>query len=203
MWTRHRWFPFVSLPLFLGSCLAVRWLVKDDTIYAPGYSEARFRSIRVGMPRDEVIRALGQPVSVQPAPGYVYWTYALEGYRHPRPPANGPTYPPPETTFQADPAGKIVSVTGGYLDVKEGDFLGRQLEEVRKRFGDPLEVQSAADRDLYWYSKMDGVKGHFVRIIHISTKGTVCDISAGCIGYYVGAEDEQYLSWIEWLELHL
>jgi hypothetical protein len=202
MGTSDRRLLCVAFLLFFAVCMAARWHTSDSTTYAPGYSETKFRSIRVGMPREEVTRILGNPLSVDPAPGYVIWIYAPNDYRNPRQQANGPVSIPPETTFEADQTGKIISVTGGYLDVNEHEFLGKQLVEVRKRFGNPFEIYSAPNRDYYWYSKMDGVKGHFVRNIVISTQGFVCDINAGCIGYYTGAEDERNLSWIEWLEIH-
>ena len=47
------------------------------------------------------------------------------------------------------------------------------------------------------------IKGHSIRIVHMSRDGTMCDINAGSIGYYMGPEDEQNLSWIEWLDLNL
>jgi hypothetical protein len=89
------------------------------------------------------------------------------------------------------------------LALDKDEFVGHQLDDVRKRFGEPLEIYSTPDRELYWYSRMDGVNGHFVRNIELSTKGGVINITQGCIGYYVGRDDERNLSWIEWLEIHL
>jgi outer membrane protein assembly factor BamE (lipoprotein component of BamABCDE complex) len=198
---RDRQLIWVSLLVFLAICLAVKWGPRDGTVYAPGYSEAGFRSIRVGMTREDVTRVLGEPLSVEPAPGYILWVYAPINHRNPRPTRNGPSIPPPRTAVHADPEGKIISVDGVYLDVDKNEFVGHQIDVVRQRFGDPLEVISAPDRDVYWYSKMDGVKGHFVRIVEISTKGFVSDVTEGCIGYYVGLDDERNLSWIERLEI--
>jgi outer membrane protein assembly factor BamE (lipoprotein component of BamABCDE complex) len=203
MWSRNRFLFWTGFLLVAAFGLAVKWGPRDRTVYAAGYSDARFRSIRIGMTKEEVTRVLGEPLSIEPAPGYVVWVYAPDDYRNPRQRGNGPSIIPPQTSFRADPAGKIVSVDGVYLDLEKNEFLGHQLADVRRRFGDPLEVYSAPDRDVYWYSKMDGVKGHFVRTIEISTKGSVCEVSDGCIGYYVGREDERNLSWIEWLEIRL
>ncbi len=47
------------LLLLIPLGLAARRLASDDTVYAPDYPEARFRSVRIGMSRDDVIRALG------------------------------------------------------------------------------------------------------------------------------------------------
>ena len=155
------------------------------------------------MTREEVTRVLGEPLSIEPAKGYILWVYAPDDYRNPRQHGNGPITIPAQTTFQADPAGQIVSIDGVYLDVDKDAFFGHQLAEVKQRFGDPLEVYSAPDRDVYWYTRMDGVKGHFVRFIDISTKGIVSEISGGRIGYYAGLDGERALSWLEWLEIRL
>ena len=37
-------------------------LLEDDTVYAPGYTDAGFNSIEVGMAEDEVLRRLGPPI---------------------------------------------------------------------------------------------------------------------------------------------
>jgi hypothetical protein len=150
-----------------------------------------------------VTRVLGEPMSIEPAPGYILWLYAPDDYRNPRQLANRPAITPPQTTFQADPAGQIVSIDGVYLDVDKDAFFGHQLAEVKQRFGDSFEIYSAPDRDVYWYTKMDGVKGHFVRFIDISTKGTVSEVSGGRIGYYTGLDGERTLSWLEWLDTRL
>jgi outer membrane protein assembly factor BamE (lipoprotein component of BamABCDE complex) len=186
--------------LFLTFALGIIWLIRDDTVYAPGYSEAKFKSIRLGISREEVIRLLGQPLSVDPARGYILWTYASDDFRNPRNQGNGPMVMPAQTFVQADTAGNIVGVSGVYLNIKKDEYLNHRLEEVRAQFGDPLEIRTAPDRDLYWHSKLDRIKGHYVRFICISTEGKVCDINTGRIGYYTGGEGQRHLSWLEWLE---
>jgi hypothetical protein len=84
MRTRDLWLFCGALMFFPTFCLVVVGLTSDDTVYAPGYSATKFRRIRVGMSREEVTRALGKPLSVDPAPGYVMWVYAPDDYRNPR-----------------------------------------------------------------------------------------------------------------------
>jgi hypothetical protein len=91
-------------------------------------------------------------------------------------------------------------VSGGSLETKEDEFLGRRLGDVKERFGDPSFVYSAPDRDLYFYSQVDGKKGHYVRITDISDGGLVSSVTAGRIGYYVSEEEKRAWSWMEWLE---
>ncbi len=52
-----------------GLLVASPWIVPaslramvDTTVYAPGYRESAFRSIRVGMARREVLQLLGEPL---------------------------------------------------------------------------------------------------------------------------------------------
>jgi hypothetical protein len=42
--------------------------VGDDTVWADGYSDNRWRSVYVGMKRDDVYELLGSPLEVQPNP---------------------------------------------------------------------------------------------------------------------------------------
>jgi hypothetical protein len=56
---------------------------------------------------------------------------------------------------------------------------------------------------LYWYAKMDGVKGHDVRGVVLSSQGTVSDIEGGRISHYLGVSPPRASSWIEWLEWRL
>lgn len=185
--------------LLLASCAGLLLLRRDSTIYAPGYSEGKYKAVRVGMSKDAVLKVLGPPLSVDAAPGYIQWTYTDHGDGIRQLPG-GPAIPPALTFVQADLDGKIISINGNFLEIKNDEFVNHQLVELRAKFGPPHEIRSAPERDLYWYSKMDGVKGHFVRYIDISKEGTVTDVHDGRIGYYVGSEDRQNLSWIEWLE---
>jgi hypothetical protein len=36
----------------------------EDTVYAPGYTDAGFMKVEVGMTREQVYRLIGQPISV-------------------------------------------------------------------------------------------------------------------------------------------
>lgn len=45
-------------------CMFSAYIFSFDTEYAPGYSEAAFRSVRIGDSREEVIALLGEPLFV-------------------------------------------------------------------------------------------------------------------------------------------
>src|SRR4051812_37831782 len=143
--------------LILIFSLAVALRPSDSTVYAPDYTEAGFRSIRVGMSRQHVMRTLGEPLSINPAPGYILWSCAPNGGK-PEPSGDGGwVFPPRRSNFHADPAGTIVSVDGDFLDLDKDNFLGHPLRDAKARFGDPTEVYSALDRDLFFYSLIDAI----------------------------------------------
>jgi len=186
-----------ALTLAILFCLAVllglAWSFSDTTVYAPGYSEAKFRAIRTGMSEAEVIRTLGQPLSVDPAVGYIVWTYGPGDDRNPQTPATAPWDISATTTFTGDVKGKVTAIDGAYLDTKESRLIGRRLADVRERYGKPLEVWAAPDRKMFWYSKLSGTKGQYVRSVDIDNLGQVRLITAGRIGYYVSEEFRQNL----------
>lgn len=47
-----------------------------DTRFAPGYSEAAFQRLEVGMTRDEVLDRIGRPLNSLADP---YWVYSEDG----------------------------------------------------------------------------------------------------------------------------
>jgi hypothetical protein len=183
------------------------WQTRDPTVYAPGFTEARFRTIRVGMPKKEVIRILGDPVSIEPASGYIYWTYLTNGCGDKPLLPERPSVVQSDVTFHADLNGKIEAVYGDYvcLDLKKDGMVGHSLEEVRERFGEPKETLTVPNRDYYLYSKMQNFKGQYIRAIVIYDSGLVGSVDAGRIGYYIEVDGVQPSpsSWIEWLEWNL
>jgi len=61
---------------------------EDSTIYTPGYSEQAFRSVSEGMTTQELVRVLGQPFHIWPAPPppenrvqYMNWSYTKSSKR--------------------------------------------------------------------------------------------------------------------------
>jgi hypothetical protein len=186
--------------------LSLALLQRDTTVYAPGFTETKFRTIRVGMKREDVIRILGDPIQIDPAPGYIYWSYPTRGRGdHPSFPG-GPTAPPSEITFHADLQGKIQAVYGDHLalGLKPGEMVGRSLDEVKKRFGEPT-VLTAPDRDLYWYTKCSNSKGDYIRFIVVNDDGLVGSVEAGRVGHYIEIDGKRPSpsSIIEWLEWNL
>ncbi|WP_165068781.1 hypothetical protein [Paludisphaera rhizosphaerae] len=50
--------------------------VSDTTVYAPGYTEAGFESVRLGMKRAEVLSRLGPPLKTRREAGSVVLSYS-------------------------------------------------------------------------------------------------------------------------------
>ncbi|AMV38254.1 hypothetical protein [Planctomyces sp. SH-PL62] len=68
-------------PRFLSA--AYKFL-SDSTVYAPGYTETGFESIRLGMRRAEVLSRLGPPLKTRPKAGSVVLSYSethVDGFR--------------------------------------------------------------------------------------------------------------------------
>ena len=117
----------VAIPLFLAG----GYFLQDTTNYAPGYSEQKFTSIRIGMNEKDVIGVLGKPLRTSGNRPYHEWIYG--------PPRlqisdDGGLYvsssdPGPYTYVMADGVGKITSLCGTYLKTDAGTFVGKTLHE--------------------------------------------------------------------------
>jgi hypothetical protein len=86
----------------------VSWITLGDpfrtTVYAPGYSEDKFQSIRSGMSDSEVIRILGEPLKDDPNAGYRFLAYSAT--------TNDGDYP--VRRIWLDQAGKVISVESSW-----------------------------------------------------------------------------------------
>ena len=52
------------------------FLREDGTTFAPGFTEAKFDRVQVGMSEDEVTNILGDPLQKQPNDDRAYWRYS-------------------------------------------------------------------------------------------------------------------------------
>lgn len=88
--------------------------------------------------------------------------------------------------------------------------VGASRARVIQALGQPLSVEPMPDQasrvpggSLYWYSKMRGVKGEYVRSFLLDRKDSVVEIHAGRIGHYLGVPGESPSSFLEWLEWYV
>ena len=54
------------------------WVMMPRTAYAPGYSEKNFSKIKIGMPSDDVVALIGNPVDGPGGSGN--WMYSHPGH---------------------------------------------------------------------------------------------------------------------------
>lgn len=171
----------IAILLSVPSCFQAAWeWLEDSTDYAPGYTEARFKSIRDGMLEAEVRRVLGAPLRVVKATEYTEWIYGPSNlgvsedgglYVSSSNPAN-------YTIVMADGTGTITSITGSYLQYHGQALVGRPLAEMEARFGKPLRVirQPAQKILVYSGSKVDG--SYYIRNVGFDATGRVNSIVA-------------------------
>jgi outer membrane protein assembly factor BamE (lipoprotein component of BamABCDE complex) len=69
---------FLWWPLDGIGGIVCRILMEEDTVWASGYSDEGFRSVRLGMTRSEVHNLLGPPIESTPWEGQSWenWTYS-------------------------------------------------------------------------------------------------------------------------------
>jgi hypothetical protein len=182
--------------------IVAAWQNRDRTVYAPGFSEAKFRTIRLGMAKKDVLRILGNPMSIDSATGYIDWTYPKN-----RLCPDEPSSVEPNVTFRANVKGKIEAVYGdcSSADPKRHELVGHFLQELRKRLGEPERTLTVPDREYYWYSEMKNIKDRYIRGIVINDMGITGSIEAGRVGHYfeVDGVRPSPSNWIEWLEWNL
>jgi hypothetical protein len=194
--------PWALTPI--AAFVVVIWLRSDSTIYAPGYSWSKFSSIRNGMTPEEVIRILGQPLSIEPFGGEIHWDYGLQGVPELAASVGGPISSPQsvEANFVADLVGKIIRVHHAGVSPETGEMVGKSLDDLRTRYGAPTTVYTIPRQTMYWYSRLRNIKGEYVMAIHFNEEGRVYQIDADRIGHYCSTPGERPrpLSLLEWLE---
>ena len=99
----------LSTAVFLAVIVAVFAIpiFITDTEYAPGYSESPFQAIRIGDSREDVLRALGEPLEARVTDPWESWLYCdapHPGYAESG--GVGGTF----TQFTFDPDGRLTSV---------------------------------------------------------------------------------------------
>ena len=161
--------------------------IQDTTRYAPGYSEARFRSIRTGMPEAEVRRLLGDPLAVRAATEYVEWVYgpgnlevAEDGGLSWDVPSGTPVNTGTGyTAVMADRNGVVTSLSGDFLKSSGDPSACKTLNEIEARFGRPKkEIVQPSSRFLI-YSGTEVSGSYYIRNVGLDASGRVNKVVAG------------------------
>ena len=133
------------------SGLAFSVLLDEDTSYASGYSDRGFRSIRVGMPKEQVEKLIGQPLVET-------WSYEI-------------TRPHDGCTSVSVSHGQVTSFCFDDCE-KLGITIGVPAEVAIRRLPRAPEV-------VYWiYSESPGDTHYRVRVVRFS-EGRVISVETG------------------------
>jgi outer membrane protein assembly factor BamE (lipoprotein component of BamABCDE complex) len=96
-----------SLGILLSGIVAILYFKSFDTRYAPGYSEAAFKSLKIGDTEQKVLSLLGKPMSTDGTEPFFEWIYSAEKQRHFSNSGEGSG-----TTVRFDGAGKVANISG-------------------------------------------------------------------------------------------
>ena len=167
-----------------------------DTEYAPNYSERSFLGIQAGATREEVIAALGEPLSSfekEPTERWLYCDASHPGYAE----SGGVAGTFTEFTFDANGTvtyvnaqretqnsggllgASFTTVWGeGYLTLAEGEMkslVGTDRAEIEKRFGKPRHLGGSQATEVLVYSRSPSSTHYLVRRIGIGASGEVVE----------------------------
>ncbi len=161
--------------LLLPPSLGFVWMaLSDTTVYAPGYSEQVFWTLRPGMSEGDVIRLMGKPLDDGSNEGYVNWYYG--------PPtltvgADGAVSASGGWTYvRADGTGKIDGAAGNYLKDPWEELIGLNLAEMRKRYGDPVAIYRHPTWRYLAYTATRVSGSYFIRRVFLDATGHVIQI---------------------------
>ena len=180
----------VILLLVFGG-LAAFFFLSFDTQYPPGYSEKKFKSIKLGDSEQLVFSVLGQPFSTESTKPYEEWIYAADKQRRfSRTGEGSGTY----TTIRFDAEGHVVSISGMVQTSANtftfGDGLnylrltGTQIEklkgssqaEIEKQFGPPVATYRDQTVKFLRFSKSPSSSNYHLRAIGMDESGKVVRI---------------------------
>lgn len=180
-----------GIVLLLCGGLAAIFFLSFDTQFAPGYSEKKFRAIRLGDSEQQVLATLGPPFSTEDTEPYQAWIYSDGNQRHFARDGEGRgTY----TTFRFDSNECVVAVNGmvqtSPSSFEFGDGLnylklsGAQIEslkgtaagEIKRRFGPPVAVYEYQATKMLCYSRSPSSANYHLRIIGVDQHGRVVRI---------------------------
>jgi hypothetical protein len=156
----------------------------DTTVYAPGYDEAKFRSIEPGMTEAQVHKLVGKPLRETRSKPQVDWYFGPPTLRVTD---DGGMFDTSGffnaawgyTIARADPEGKILEVLGGYFPDVPKELVGQDLEAMRKRFGEPIAIRTIKATRYLVYSGSRNSGSFRTRALGVDKEGKITDMIAG------------------------
>lgn len=155
--------------------------ILEDTEYATGFSEQRFRQVTIGMSEKDVLAILGNPFTVTTQAWVEIWSY----YPVKKSPSQTNRsvlttrlnfdVPATATELSFDPAGIVTNVIGEFLRDATNGISGKEAEI---RWGKPQELFSRPFARVYHYTRSAGGGTYKLREVYIDANERVLSIIA-------------------------
>jgi hypothetical protein len=164
--------------------LEVQMKAVDTTVFAPGFDEAKFRSIEPGMTEAEVVKRIGKPLREARSRPQIDWYYGPPTLRVTEDGGMFDTSGFFETAWgytiaRATPDGKIFEILGGYFPDVPKEMVGSDLEDMRKKFGEPIAIRMVRSTRYLVYSGSRSSGSFRTRALGLDKAGKVTDVIAG------------------------
>jgi hypothetical protein len=180
-----------GIGLLLVGGIAALYFHAFDTQYTPGYSDKKFKSVKLGDSEQFVIASLGQPFSTQSTKPYSEWIYSgVNQRRFARTGEGSGTY----TTIRFDSSGRVESMGGmvqesastvtfgdglnylGLTTAQIDKLIGSSREEIKTRFGLPAATYENKSTKVLRYSRSPSSANYHLRAIGVDKDGKVVRI---------------------------
>ena len=156
----------------------------DTTVFAPGFDEAKFRSIEPGMAEAEVVKRIGKPLRETRSRPQVDWYYGPPTLRVTD---DGGMFDTSGffgtawgyTIARATPDGKIFEVLGGYFPDVPEKMVGSDLQGMKKKFGEPIAIRTIKSTRYLVFSGSKSSGSFRTRAVGVDKAGKVTDVIAG------------------------
>lgn len=171
---------FFATVLTVSVLAGIGWLViNQKTQYAPGYSKAKFKMVRVGMSSEEVIALLGTPYRTSTQRWSEIWRYFPPAKD--QPPIDSVEFrqrivPYTYTYLSFSPSGTVASFGGEYLG---GELVGLTKTQILARFNQPNESISNEYVLVFHYSGSRNSSHYLFRNVYLDASNRVTQTEAG------------------------
>lgn len=175
-----RYIFYFALVICVAGC--DRKSFKEQTIFAPGYSEKNFHQIHLDTTESEVLRLIGLPLTTVTQRWSESWFYFRPGAsitnRHLFTSTFVFDVPEKVTELSYNNQGVVTNVSGDFL---KGDFAGLNKEAILSKIGKPNRVDLRVPSRIFWYTlpKPSGSGSYEVRQVYIGESNLVYQIVDG------------------------
>jgi outer membrane protein assembly factor BamE (lipoprotein component of BamABCDE complex) len=181
----------IAIFALLAAFIAALFFRSFDTQYSVGYSEAAFKSVRLGDTEQHVLAVLGSPLSSNDTKPFVTWIYSKDKQDDFTNNGIGSgTY----TTVTFDDSGRVTGIFGqrqeaanrfvigdgaNYLKLTRADIerlKGSNEDAVKREFGSPVALYRYKACKVLNYSRSPSSSNYHLRKLGIDGEGKVVHI---------------------------